>query len=37
MTRSASYTYLGIVADGNLGGGREVAEGVLPIPISARG
>jgi hypothetical protein len=32
-----SYTYLGIVADGNPGGGREVAEGELPIPISARG
>jgi hypothetical protein len=31
------YTYLGIMADGNFGGGREVAGGVLPIPISARG
>jgi hypothetical protein len=31
-----SYTYLGIVDRVELGGDRE-ADGVLPIPISARG
>jgi hypothetical protein len=37
MTRSASYTYLGIFDESKLGGGRGVRVRVLPIPISARG